>query len=56
VNLDRIYPAGVISPQGNLTLDRASGRPRNNLPLEEDEYDEGRHRDDDHICEEQIPL
>jgi len=56
VNLDRIYPAGVICPRGNLTFDRASGHSWNDLPLEEDEHDERRNRDDDHICEEDGPL
>src|SRR6478752_183714 len=41
---------------GSLSFDRPADHPRHDLPLEEQEQDERRNRDDEHIGEEQVPL
>jgi hypothetical protein len=44
------------SSKRNLALNRAGRHPFNDLPLEEEEHDQRRDRDDNHIGEEQVPL
>ena len=52
--LTAVVPTAVAGRRYPLTA--PDGQPGDDLPLEEQEHDEGQDRDDEHIGEEQVPL